>query len=356
MRRRHGSAKCRKESSTSWDTRSGECFRRGPAKPVSATGRQRKAFSGWSRKTAMRLARLLLCALAALGGLYVLAAILYAIPLISGLLDDMMEVKFDRPDRSIVADYGNGLTPAQRESYYHLSQGSEIMPWSLLTAVADANSTKPFVENLERYGLLPEFPRGAWRPARGGDRRQHRHGGCIRGGDQRELPERRDHVRQISRRQTRQRGRRPGAARGGAEQLPDQGPALHLPEERRSSDAGGKGGAVSVGSAEPGHDPSDADPHEPATAVHDERQIGPAFPRSLERLGSGLRPRADEEAGQDDHGQVGRHPQIDRHRPFQWRPRGDQRQCPGRQAQGQRLPNQTKPQSHRLPHRRRRAR
>src|SRR5271166_456155 len=57
------------------------------------------------------------------------------------------------------------------------------------------------------------FPRGAWRPPRGGDRRQHRHGGCIRGGDQRELPERRDHVRQISRHQTRQRGRRPGAAR-----------------------------------------------------------------------------------------------------------------------------------------------
>ena len=100
----------------------------------------------------------------------------------------------------------------------------------------------------------------------------------IRGGDQRELPECRDHVRQISRHQTRQRGRRPGAARGGAEQLPDQGPALHLPEERRSSDAGGKGGAVSVGSAEPGHDPSDADPHEPATAVHDERQIGSPFP------------------------------------------------------------------------------
>src|SRR5208337_4586049 len=98
---------------------------------------------------------------------------------------------------------------------------------------------------------------------------------------------------------------------------PDQGPALHLPEERRSSDTGGKGDAVSVGSAEPGHDPSDADPHEPATAVHDERQIGSAFPRPLERLGSSRRPRADEETGQDDHGQVGRHPQIDRHRPFQ---------------------------------------
>src|SRR5208337_897587 len=45
---------------------------------------------------------------------------------------------------------------------------------------------------------------------------------------------------------------------------------------------------------------------------------------SSERLGSSRRPRADEETGQDDHGQVGRHPQIDRHRPFQWRPGGDQ--------------------------------
>ena len=36
---------------TSWDTRSGECFRRGPAKLVSAIGRQRKAFSAWSRKS-----------------------------------------------------------------------------------------------------------------------------------------------------------------------------------------------------------------------------------------------------------------------------------------------------------------
>ena len=48
---RHASAKCRKESSTSWATRSGGCIRRGPAKPVSATGRHRKAFSARSRKS-----------------------------------------------------------------------------------------------------------------------------------------------------------------------------------------------------------------------------------------------------------------------------------------------------------------
>jgi hypothetical protein len=106
----------------------------------------------------MRVVRLLLYALAAVVGLYMLAVVLYAIPMIGGLIDDTMEVKFDRPDPSIVADYGNGLTPTQKQGFYHLSQGSEIMPWIVLTAVdvADPGSAKPFVENLGRYGLLPD--------------------------------------------------------------------------------------------------------------------------------------------------------------------------------------------------------
>src|SRR6266850_500492 len=106
----------------------------------------------------MRLVRLLTYVLVVLAGLYLLAVVLYAIPVVSGALDDTMEVKYDRPDPSLVVDYSNGLTPAQKESYYHLSQGAEILPWLLLTAVdvADAGSTKPFVENLKRYGLLPD--------------------------------------------------------------------------------------------------------------------------------------------------------------------------------------------------------
>ena len=106
----------------------------------------------------MRLVRLLTYVLAVFAGLYLLAVLLYAIPVIGGLLDDTMEVRFDRPNPGIVADYRNGLTAAQRETYYHLSQGSEILPWILLTAVdvADADSTKPFAENLDRYGLLPD--------------------------------------------------------------------------------------------------------------------------------------------------------------------------------------------------------
>lgn len=109
----------------------------------------------------MRLVRLLTYVLVVLAGLYLLAVVLYAIPVVSGVLDDAMEVRFDRADPSIVADYGNGLTPTQKESFYHLSQGAEILPWFLLTAVdvADAGSTKPFVENLKRYGLLHDLAR-----------------------------------------------------------------------------------------------------------------------------------------------------------------------------------------------------
>jgi hypothetical protein len=105
-----------------------------------------------------RFGRVLLYVLATLAGLYLLLAIIYAIPMISGLLDVTLAINFDRADPSIVADYSNGLTPAQKESYYHLSQGAEILPWFVLTAVdvADPGSTKPFVENLSRYGLLPD--------------------------------------------------------------------------------------------------------------------------------------------------------------------------------------------------------
>src|ERR1044071_4739641 len=106
----------------------------------------------------MRLVRLLTYVLAAVVGLYILAAVLYALPVVSGALDDTMEIRISRADPSIVSEYRNGLTPAQKESFYNISQGSDILPWILLTAVdvADSDSTKPFVENLERYGLLPD--------------------------------------------------------------------------------------------------------------------------------------------------------------------------------------------------------
>ena len=102
--------------------------------------------------------RLLIGVLMVVAGLYLLAVVLYAVPVVAGALDETMEVKFSRPDPSLVADFSNGLAAAQKQTFYHLSQGSEILPWILLTAVdvADPGSAKPFVDNLERYGLLPD--------------------------------------------------------------------------------------------------------------------------------------------------------------------------------------------------------
>jgi hypothetical protein len=91
-------------------------------------------------------------------GLFLLAAVLYSVPVIAGLIDDDMKVDFDRADQSLVTSYDNGLTARQKEDYYHLSQGSEILPWILLTAidVASPKSSRPFAENLRRYGLMPD--------------------------------------------------------------------------------------------------------------------------------------------------------------------------------------------------------
>jgi hypothetical protein len=46
----------------------------------------------------MRLVRSLIYVLAALAGLYLLAVVLYTIPMVSGALDGRMEVKLSRPD------------------------------------------------------------------------------------------------------------------------------------------------------------------------------------------------------------------------------------------------------------------
>lgn len=63
----------------------------------------------------MRIERFLVYALVALVGLYLLA--------VDGLIDDAMEVKFDRPSLSIVADCGNGLNATHRASFHHVSHG-----------------------------------------------------------------------------------------------------------------------------------------------------------------------------------------------------------------------------------------
>jgi processive rubber oxygenase RoxA-like protein len=61
-------------------------------------------------------------------------------------------------------DYRNGLTDAERQQFYHLSEGGEILPLALLRALERQRTSQdprgdglvPFTQNLERYGFIPD--------------------------------------------------------------------------------------------------------------------------------------------------------------------------------------------------------
>ena len=62
-----------------------------------------------------------------------------------------------------LSDETNGLTPAERQRYYHLSEGGELYPadWLLSLEVEAPGPdgrpiTKPFLDNIERFGLIPD--------------------------------------------------------------------------------------------------------------------------------------------------------------------------------------------------------
>lgn len=57
----------------------------------------------------------------------------------------------------------NGLSPTERQTFYHLSEGAELMPlsWYLALEVETQNKNgvreaRPFIENIERYGYLSD--------------------------------------------------------------------------------------------------------------------------------------------------------------------------------------------------------
>lgn len=50
----------------------------------------------------------------------------------------------------------NGLSAAERQKFYHLPEGSELYPYAWAKALISVQSGKPFLENLERFGLVPD--------------------------------------------------------------------------------------------------------------------------------------------------------------------------------------------------------
>jgi len=50
----------------------------------------------------------------------------------------------------------NGWSQAERDQYYHLAEGSELMPYALLANLESIKDGKPFLEGMERFGFLPD--------------------------------------------------------------------------------------------------------------------------------------------------------------------------------------------------------
>jgi mono/diheme cytochrome c family protein len=55
-----------------------------------------------------------------------------------------------------------GLTASERQIFYHLAEGSELFPLPWMRALVSERTGKPFMDNLERFGLLadPNNPDG----------------------------------------------------------------------------------------------------------------------------------------------------------------------------------------------------
>ncbi len=50
----------------------------------------------------------------------------------------------------------NGWAADERAQYYHLAEGSELMPYALLANLSSSATGKPFLEGMERFGFLPD--------------------------------------------------------------------------------------------------------------------------------------------------------------------------------------------------------
>src|SRR5438034_7757210 len=50
----------------------------------------------------------------------------------------------------------NGWSEAERTEFHHLPEGSELMPYALLSNVVSSKTGRPFLENLQRFGFIPD--------------------------------------------------------------------------------------------------------------------------------------------------------------------------------------------------------
>src|SRR5262245_26754072 len=69
-----------------------------------------------------------------------------------------------KPAGPPLENFRNGLSDTERQEFYHLSEGGEVLPLALLRALerprtpqdAKGEGLLPFTQNLERYGFIPD--------------------------------------------------------------------------------------------------------------------------------------------------------------------------------------------------------
>ena len=52
----------------------------------------------------------------------------------------------------------NGWSAAERAEFYHLAEGSELMPYALLANIVSVKTGKPFLQQMERFGFVADPP------------------------------------------------------------------------------------------------------------------------------------------------------------------------------------------------------
>ena len=59
-------------------------------------------------------------------------------------------------DRAPVKFSESSLTPAERQAFYHLHEGSELFPVVWVLYMRSSKTARPFIENLDRFGLISD--------------------------------------------------------------------------------------------------------------------------------------------------------------------------------------------------------
>src|SRR5215831_18481250 len=62
----------------------------------------------------------------------------------------------EEQSKAAVIYTSNGWSQAERDRYYHLPEGSELMPYMLLANLKSSKTGKPFLRDMERFGFLPD--------------------------------------------------------------------------------------------------------------------------------------------------------------------------------------------------------